>query len=186
MYVTVAANVALLLFVLSELILRRGRAAKGVSPGKNDRGTSLQILLSYVIAVVLLMAGDHMGGQVLPLAWRWLGLAAAFIGIAIRWWAMLTLGGFYTRTLTTVGSQKVIDSGPYRFVRHPGYSGSILTWLGASIALAPPMIVCLIVAVLGAAYARRMRAEEAMLDRSLGSAYREYTARTWRLLPLVY
>jgi protein-S-isoprenylcysteine O-methyltransferase len=182
----IAANLALVLFALSEAVLRRGRTAKSVSPGKDDRGTSLQILLSYILAVLLLVAAGRFEGELWGLAWRWAGIAAAFVGLALRWWGMKSLGGFYTRTLTTVGDQKVVDTGPYRYIRHPGYLGSILTWLGASVALAPPVIVIVVAALLTAAYVRRIRAEEAMLATSLGSAYEAYSAKTWRLLPPVY
>jgi len=143
-------------------------------------------LLSYVLAVLLLVAAGPLEGELFELAWRWAGIAAAFVGLALRWWGMISLGGFYTRTLTTVSDQQVIDTGPYRYVRHPGYLGSILTWLGASVALAPPAIVIIIAALLTAAYVRRIRAEEAMLAKSLGAAYTAYSARTWRLVPPVY
>jgi len=182
----IAANLALVLFALSEAVLRRGRTAKSVSRGKDDRGTSLQILLSYILAVLLLVAAGRFEGELLGLAWRWAGISTAFVGLALRWWGMISLGGFYTRTLTTVGDQKVVDTGPYRYIRHPGYLGSILTWLGASVALAPPVLVFAVAALLTAAYVRRIRAEEAMLATSLGSAYEAYSAKTWRLLPPVY
>jgi len=99
-----AANLALALFALSEVVLRRGRPAKSVAPGKDDRGTSLQILVSYVVAALLLVAAGRFGGEPSGLTWRWTGVAAAFVGLALRWWGMITLGGFYTRTLTTVGA----------------------------------------------------------------------------------
>jgi protein-S-isoprenylcysteine O-methyltransferase len=143
-------------------------------------------LLSYVLAVLLLVAAGQFDGELLRVAWRWAGVTAAFAGLALRWWGMISLGGFYTRTLTTMGDQKVVDTGPYRYIRHPGYLGSILTWLGASVALAPPVIVIMVAALLAAAYVRRIRAEEAMLATSLGSAYEAYSAKTWRLLPPVY
>jgi hypothetical protein len=50
---------------------------------------------------------------------------------------MIVLGRFYTRTLVTVSNQELVNRGAYRLVRHPGYRGSLLTWTGASLALAP-------------------------------------------------
>ena len=57
-----------------------------------------------------------------------LGLEAA--GLALRAWSMRTLGRSYSRTLRVGDAQQLVDSGPYRFVRHPGYAGSLLIWTG--------------------------------------------------------
>ena len=56
------------------------------------------------------------------------GVVLQLTGIGIRAWSMRTLGRAYTRTLRTEGGQPVIDDGPYRLVRHPGYLGSLLIW----------------------------------------------------------
>ena len=47
-------------------------------------------------------------------------------GLALRAWSMRALGSYYSRTLRTTSDQVVIESGPYRVIRHPGYFGSIM------------------------------------------------------------
>ena len=64
----------------------------------------------------------------------WIGLVIAILGIALRFWANRTLGQFYTRTLRVTEDQPIIDQGPYRVIRHPGYLGVLLMWVGASLA----------------------------------------------------
>ena len=99
---------------------------------------------------------------------------------------MIVLGRFYTRTLTATSDQHVVARGPYRWVRHPGYLGSLLTWVGAAAATRNVLVVVLVLAVLLLAYARRMAAEEAMLVQSLGEAYVAYQRRSWRLVPFLF
>lgn len=99
---------------------------------------------------------------------------------------MIVLGRFYTRTLTTAGDQSVITRGPYRFIRHPGYLGSLLTWCGAAAAQGKLLLAALVLVVLLVAYVCRTAAEEIMLVGTLGPAYAEYQRRTWRLLPLIF
>jgi protein-S-isoprenylcysteine O-methyltransferase len=115
-----------------------------------------------------------------------MGLVCMAVGLAVRAWAMATLGRHYTRTLRTLDEQQVVDRGPYRFVRHPGYTGSILVWLGYALALGNWIATAITVVLLTAVYLWRMNAEEALLQRSFGDRYADYQLRTKRLLPFVY
>src|SRR5258708_1479204 len=57
------------------------------------------------------------------------------IGLTLRVWAAQVLGRFYTRTLRTTDKQRIVQSGPYHLIRHPGYLGTILIWIGAGLAV---------------------------------------------------
>jgi protein-S-isoprenylcysteine O-methyltransferase Ste14 len=99
---------------------------------------------------------------------------------------MHTLGGSYTRTLRTEGdAQALVDTGPYRWVRHPGYAGSLLTWTGFAMSTRSAPVLALTTAMLGLAYARRITAEEQLLRRDL-PGYAAYCGRTRRLVPLLW
>ena len=136
--------------------------------------------------VIILLSLPGLPGCILPRAVAWIGVGLAFAGLALRWWAMVVLGPFYTRTLITASDQRIIRSGPYRWVRHPGYLGSLITWLGAAAASRNALLILLVLAVLLFAYARRIAAEEMMLAQRLGSDYTEYQRTTWRLLPFLF
>ena len=98
---------------------------------------------------------------------------------------MRVLGSDYTRALRTRREQTLIDRGPYRAVRHPGYLGSILVWTGSRLAL--NWLIALITAVLlVAVYCYRISVEEDMLEEHFGEAYLSYKSRTWRLVPLLW
>jgi protein-S-isoprenylcysteine O-methyltransferase Ste14 len=178
------AAVALIAFGLTEFFLRRGATARSLRAGASDRGTTPLIFAAYATVIAVLFL-PKLRWLTLPRAVAWAGAAVAIAGLLVRWWAMLVLGRFYTRTLTTTPDQTVITRGPYRWVRHPGYLGSLLTWLGAAAASAN-LLALLVAAILLWVYARRIAAEEAMLGESLGPPYVEYQRRSWRLLPLLF
>jgi protein-S-isoprenylcysteine O-methyltransferase len=101
-------------------------------------------------------------------------------------WANRTLGAFYTRTLKVLDDQSVVQNGPYRFIRHPGYLGTILMWVGAGLAVVNWIVTLCVLLILCIAYYYRIRTEEAMLLEQLGQPYADYQAHTWRLLPYIY
>jgi protein-S-isoprenylcysteine O-methyltransferase Ste14 len=80
--------------------------------------------------------------------------------------------------------QRVVDSGPYRLIRHPSYTGSLVTVLGICLAMANWLsFLGMIPAALG--YLYRIRIEERVLVEGLGEAYRAYQRRTKRLIPYI-
>jgi protein-S-isoprenylcysteine O-methyltransferase len=71
-------------------------------------------------------------------------------------------------------------------VRHPGYSGSLLVWIGAGMAVSNWIALTLVTLVCLIAYIYRIRSEEAMLVARFGQEYEEYRRRTKRLIPYLY
>jgi protein-S-isoprenylcysteine O-methyltransferase Ste14 len=107
-------------------------------------------------------------------------------GLVLRIWASRVLGSFYTRTLRTETEQHLIAKGPYRLVRHPGYLGTLLLWLGAGIATSNWIAVTAISLPMLGSYWYRIQAEEAMLAHTFPQEYQSYASHTWRLIPLIY
>jgi protein-S-isoprenylcysteine O-methyltransferase Ste14 len=62
----------------------------------------------------------------------WLGLLLVYVGIALRLYAIKVLGAYFTTTVAVAPEQPVIEEGPYRLIRHPAYTGSLITLLGGS------------------------------------------------------
>jgi protein-S-isoprenylcysteine O-methyltransferase Ste14 len=112
------------------------------------------------------------------------GVMAA--GLVLRAWSMRALGPYYSRTLRTSSDQVVVESGPYRVIRHRGYLGSIMVWTGFGAASGCAAAALGVAALMGAAYSRRIAAEEDMLTGKLGVAYAEYSQRTKRLIPFIW
>ena len=115
----------------------------------------------------------------------WLGLALLVAGALLGAWAMRIQSGTYTMRLNVASDQKLIKTGPYAIVRHPGYLGNIIAVFGLSLALSSLVGVALtVVAVVGILI--RIRREEQMLLAEFGDQYRAYMQRTRQLLPLIY
>ena len=115
--------------------------------------------------------------------WQFLGLVLAAAGIALREWAVLSLGSYFTVAVTLVDGQALVRRGPYRWLRHPAYSGSILTLVGLPISLGTWVGALLVLVLSLSGYLYRVRIEEqAMLD-AFGDEYRAYMQDTWRFFP---
>jgi protein-S-isoprenylcysteine O-methyltransferase Ste14 len=180
-----SAGIALALFGVTEFVLRSGQTAKSLKTTTADQKTTPLIFACYAVVLALLVYPWRVG-RVLPASAAWLGVVLAFVGLFLRWWAMVVLGRFYTRTLITTETQTVVRRGPYRLVRHPGYAGSLLTWIGAAAASGNALLLVVVAIVLWLVYMRRIAAEEEMLLQSLGVSYAKYRKESWRLVPFVF
>jgi protein-S-isoprenylcysteine O-methyltransferase len=174
-------------WLLLEVVLRQGDDARSWKGGEADRSSTRLVVVTYVIAFLAPFLLDMPGVGVTSAdsTLAWLGIAVGVSGLGIRVWAMRALGQDYTRSLRTRDNQVVVERGPYRLVRHPGYIGSILVWAGSRLAV-NWLVATVTALVLAAVYAYRISAEEQMLVDHFGDAYRAYKTRTWRLVPFVW
>lgn len=114
------------------------------------------------------------------------GLAFLGGGLLLRWWAVIHLGRFFTPDVVITADHRVVDSGPYKLIRHPSYSGVLLIIAGVALCFGNLVSAAALVVPNVALLIQRMRVEEAALSRGLGETYRVYMARTKRLIPRVY
>jgi len=114
------------------------------------------------------------------------GIALFAAGLILRWHAIVWLGRFFTVNVAIAADHCVVDTGPYRYVRHPSYTGVLLAFLGYGIALGNWLSLLAVTVPIAAAFMRRIAVEEAALTGALGQAYREYASRTRRLVPFIY
>ena len=105
------------------------------------------------------------------------------IGIAFREWAILSLGAQFTVVVSVVPDQTLIQHGPYQWIRHPAYTGSILTLVGFALALGTWVAALVVLFISLAGFLYRIHVEEIMLLGVFGEEYRDYMNRTWRLFP---
>jgi protein-S-isoprenylcysteine O-methyltransferase Ste14 len=112
------------------------------------------------------------------------GIVLMVAGLALRWYSIRVLGISFTCDVATRQGQEVVESGPYRWVRHPSYTGALLTLLGVLVCcvnlVSPAALV-----IAAAGYAYRIRIEERALTMDLGPRYSDYMRRTKRLIPFV-
>jgi protein-S-isoprenylcysteine O-methyltransferase Ste14 len=114
------------------------------------------------------------------------GLTILWAGLALRAWAIIVLGRWFTVVVEVRPDQEVVQRGPYRLVRHPSYTGLLLAATGLGLALDNWLSLALCVVGPLAGLLVRIRAEEAALDAMLGERYRAYAARTRRLIPGIW
>jgi protein-S-isoprenylcysteine O-methyltransferase Ste14 len=119
----------------------------------------------------------------LPVA---IGVTLMLGGWAFRWWSVRTLGRWFKVTVMVEPDQQVVDTGPYRLLRHPSYTGILVTLLGMGVALDSWASVAVAVGLPLIGIVRRIGEEEETLLRELGAAYRDYSRRTSRLVPGVW
>jgi len=188
---TLLAYALLGVFVALERRLRQGQAAQSLETGMFDRESTRVVGGAFVVSTLGLLLAPGLnilrrGRTSISPAAGWVGLGLMVSGIGLRAWAHTTLGAFYSRTLRVTADQRLIEQGPYRLLRHPGYSGSLMLWIGAGLATTNWVVTSLIAIVTGSAYLYRVRSEEAMLAQTFGEAYQDYRQRTWKLIPLIY
>jgi protein-S-isoprenylcysteine O-methyltransferase Ste14 len=155
---------------------------------RKDRGSRIVVVVSVGTGIALAanlaftvpQAGIAARSRLLPLA----GIALIVGGEIFRLYAIRSLGRYFTFVVALHPDQHVVDSGPYRLIRHPSYTGSLVTVLGICLAMANWLsFLGMIPAALG--YLYRIRIEERALVEGLGEAYRAYQRRTKRLIPYI-
>jgi protein-S-isoprenylcysteine O-methyltransferase Ste14 len=150
-----------------------------------DQGTTRALVLGYVAAVASAPLLRRLPVRPLPSVARPVGVGAQSAGLALRAWSMQSLRSSYSRTLRVTNAQTVVEAGPYRRVRHPGYLGSLLIWLGFALTSGSAAVVVAVAGLLIPTYRRRMDIEEQLLIKEL-HGYEEYCGRTKRLIPGVW
>ncbi len=181
----------LIVFFLGiERALRKGQTALSLNPGDMDRGSSKFLWTSSLFNLIVILSAPLLSpseiGSFQTVWIGWLGILTALLGIGLRSWAAMTLGQYYTRTLTTLEGQRIIDYGPYRWSRHPGYLATSIVDLGAGLAVTNWIVLLTLLLSGLTAKIYRIRVEEEMLTIFFGQSYQQYADTTWRLLPLVY
>lgn len=179
------ALIVLLLYAVQAEI-RFGARARSHATGASDRRSTLAVSLSSAVPVVGFVLAMK-GRMPAPLPGMptiaWLGVALGACGLLLRLWAVLMLRERYTRTLLLHEGHRIERGGPYRFVRHPGYLGSLLCLNGIALASGDALALLASAAATIAAYTYRIRVEDEMLVAAFGSPYESYRRETGALLP---
>ena len=151
-----------------------------------DRGTFHQILLTvYGTQAAALVELVCRRPARLPFdAVAWGALTVMTGGLALRTWAIATLGGWFTLRVGLEPAQRLVQDGPYRWVRHPSYAGALLAFAASAVLLHAWVAAALGTIALYWAFRRRIAYEERVLAAGL-PGYAEYMTRTGALVPRV-
>jgi protein-S-isoprenylcysteine O-methyltransferase Ste14 len=182
----VALQLTLAGWAVLELSLRVRERLQGKGGVARDRATRalIAVTLGTAIAVAAVTASRATGPRIAGLYWA--GLTVMWLGLAIRVWAIAALGRAFRTTVEVDPEQAVVSAGPYRWVRHPSYSGLLLIVAGCGLASGSPLALAVCAVLPPAALLRRIHVEEAEMVRVLGDRYRAYQMQTKRLIPGVW
>jgi protein-S-isoprenylcysteine O-methyltransferase Ste14 len=176
-----------LLGSLAESLLyvrRRGAAAP------QDRGTKWIVVIASRVGLfaALAIAALVPGLRAYANDWWTLGLGVALVlaGVALRGWAILSLGPYFRREVTIEPGQRLVHRGPYRLLRHPAYTGIFLACGGLGLAFGSWVGAAVAVLVVFAGMLPRIRVEERVLAQAFGEEYADYASSTARVLPYVW
>ena len=178
-----------LIYFVSEIFLNLTRRSRSKTGTKQDRSTLGIIWLVIAVSVVAgVFVALNFRAAALPHGRMFAsaGLVLFVAGLILRWWAIITLGRFFTVDVTIEKDHELVERGPFRVVRHPSYTGVLLAFMGLALSLRNWAAVLVILLPIGAAFIHRMNVEEDALSRALGPRYAEYMKRTKRLVPFVY
>lgn len=117
---------------------------------------------------------------------RFVGLAIILLGVVLRLSIVLSLGKFFTVNVVIAEDHKLKTDGFYRYVRHPSYAASILSFAGYGVSLNNWLSLLIVVAAVGGVFIYRIGLEEQTLIEHFGDQYLEYKRTTKRLIPFVY
>ena len=155
-----------------------------------DRGSSRLLWLFMWLALALGFTLSFVLPQA-TMMWKrtsvfFVGITLMLAGVAFRFYAVWVLGRFFTYDVAVQAGQTIVEAGPYRYIRHPSYTGALITLVGLGLALGNWAALLVILACMGIAYAYRITVEEAALVAALGEPYKQYMRRTRRLVPFLF
>jgi len=171
-------------WVASELIVMVLKHARG-NASRRDRG-SLRVLWGGI--TIATVCGSLVSGY-RPTALYgtyWLGLALIILGIIVRAVAIATLWRYFTVDVSIREGHELVDRGLYSVIRHPAYTGSLLSFLGLGFAFGNWLSVAIITAMTILGFSYRIAVEEGALIEHFGDRYRDYMRRSKRLIPGIY
>jgi protein-S-isoprenylcysteine O-methyltransferase Ste14 len=115
-----------------------------------------------------------------------IGIIFILAGVALRWYAISILGQYFTRDVAVSSNQQVVQRGPYRLIRHPTYSGTLLTMLGVGLSMTNWASLASLLLCVFAGHLYRVKVEEEALIQTIGQPYIEYMQHTQRFIPMIF
>lgn len=158
---------------------------RGAVRVKRDRGSRALITVAILVSMLIAFYFGYAGVGALPDWIFYAGIFLMFLGVLVRQYAIAILGQFFSLTVQIAEDHKVVDKGPYRLVRHPSYTGILITFIGLGLAVQSLGALLVLLLFFGISFGYRMSVEERTLLSGLGSDYASYMKRTKRLIPFI-
>jgi protein-S-isoprenylcysteine O-methyltransferase Ste14 len=171
--------------VIGSYIIPRLRQ-KGEVKTRSDRGSRIVIWLGMFIAIFLSDYFATHGITSLPEPFFYVGIFLMLAGILFRQWAIWVLGRFFSTKVRIVRDHRIVKEGPYKYLRHPNYTGMLMILLGLGLASRTWLGTVIILALFSIVIDYRIDVEEKALKAEFGKEYVEYAKNTKRLIPFLF
>ncbi len=175
-------------WIVSELTLLIWFRARTDSQNR-DQGSlkwlNIVIYTCVTLAVILgflRIGAVNIPGPVIP----WVGLTLIVLGLIIRWVAILTLRRFFTTNVAIQSGHRLIRTGLYRIIRHPSYTGSLVSFWGLGLAFSNWLSFIVLAVPITIVFLKRIGVEEQALLSAFGEEYVNYRQTSRALLPWIY
>ncbi len=186
---TLPAAVIAAIWLVSEVVLGRMTRSKDADSQQKDKSSLRSLWITLIVAMTVgIYLGLHgigyiaAGSRVVSIV----GLVLVVLGMVIRWTAIVTLRRYFTSNVSIREGHELVNRGMYRFIRHPSYTGSLLSFFGIGLTFANWLSTLVIFVPVLCAFLYRMRVEERALFVHFGDDYIRYCKTTKRLIPGIY
>jgi protein-S-isoprenylcysteine O-methyltransferase Ste14 len=177
-----------ILYGLFEIFMSRRQRSKREISTSGDKGSIWLLTISISIGFWLsfIIASTKIGR-----IYHWnllftIGAFLAIIGLIIRVTSILALKQQFTYIVTKIENHELIETGLYKIIRHPGYLGQLIIFLGIATSLSNWISILLMIIPVSLGYLNRIKIEEKFMVKHMGQKYLEYQTRTKRLIPAIY
>jgi protein-S-isoprenylcysteine O-methyltransferase len=176
------------LYGFFEAFMNLRQRSKSKVTTSRDLG-SLRLL--YVLITVGYALSFSIGATRIGRVYPWntffaIGMALVVIGLVIRVHSIVTLKRYFIYSVAKVEDHRLVETGLYKYIRHPGYLGQLIIFFGISTSISNWLSVLAMMIPVTLGYLYRMRVEEKFMLEELGEDYLNYQERTKRLIPLIY
>jgi protein-S-isoprenylcysteine O-methyltransferase Ste14 len=185
---TIIVIIISVIWLASEISLARMKRA-GEADRRLDRSTLRLLWITIFISVnggvfLGLQPVGHFsnGSAIAPIT----GIALIIGGLGVRWYAILSLRRLFTVDVAITKDHRLVKEGIYRWIRHPSYIGSLLSFLGLGLCFSSYLSTIVIFVPICCAFLFRIRVEERALAEAFGDEYTQYRASTKRLIPGIF
>ena len=170
---------------LSEIVLNIAARSKTGKSDAKDKGSIIIIWLTLFVSIaagVVIAVNYPSFGKLQTIA----GAALVVAGVIFRWIAILSLGKMFTTNVSIQNEHKLKTDGLYGVLRHPSYTGSLMSFLGLGISLGNIYSLIVVFIPVTLAFLYRIKVEEDALSKHFGEEYEIYKSRTKKLLPFIF
>ncbi|MCF6181646.1 isoprenylcysteine carboxylmethyltransferase family protein [Lutibacter sp.] len=172
---------------LSEVILSLLLRSKNKGSKNKDNGTLKILWVLILIAIFLAIFVSHFNFPITKnTAIYYVGLLFICTGVIFRFAVIAYLGKFFTVDVTIKENHKLKTDGFYKYVRHPSYAASLLSFIGFGLSYNNWVSLLILVVIISTAFLIRIKTEEKVLINYFGKEYLNYKKSTKKLIPFIY